>query len=70
MYSLIDIRDTRAMTAEQKLIEIEKPIENLQLTLSLLTKMQQDIALEAEKSLPCLLAYISKSSIFKERSNK
>lgn len=40
MYSLIDIRDTRAMTAEQKLIEIEKPIENLQLTLSLLTKMQ------------------------------
>lgn len=49
MYSLIDIRDTRAMTAEQKLIEIEKPIENLQLTLSLLTKMQQDIALEAKE---------------------
>lgn len=49
MYSLIDIRDTRAMTAEQKLIEIEKPIENLHLTLSLLTKMQQDIALEAEE---------------------
>lgn len=49
MYSLIDIRDTRAMTAEQKLMEIEKPIENLQLTLSLLTKMQQDIALEAEE---------------------
>lgn len=48
-YSLIDIQQGNDMSAEQKLQQIQKPVENLQLTLSLLTKMELDSTANPEE---------------------
>lgn len=49
MSSTIQINSTKNMTAEQKLDEIRYPLENLELTLSALTKMHLDHPLTGDE---------------------
>lgn len=49
MYSLIDLNCAQKNDAQQKLDDIQKPVENLQLTLSALTKMGLDFPLESDE---------------------
>lgn len=49
MHSTIEINSHKDMTAEQILEEIQYPLENLELTLSALTKMHLDHPLTGEE---------------------
>ncbi|MFW2077519.1 hypothetical protein ACG94X_07280 [Acinetobacter sp. ULE_I010] len=49
MYSTLEINSHKQMTAEQILEEIRFPIENLELTLSALTKMHLDHPLTGDE---------------------
>lgn len=49
MHSTIEINSHKDMTAEQILEEIQFPLENLELTLSALTKMHLDHPLTGEE---------------------
>lgn len=49
MHSTIEVNSHKDMTAEQILEEIQYPLENLELTLSALTKMHLDHPLTGEE---------------------
>lgn len=62
MVSTIDINSNSNMSAQEKLEEIQHPVENLQLTLSTLTKMSLDVSLTAEE-LTALLTTLHKQVV-------
>lgn len=67
MVSTIDINSNSNMSAQEKLEQIQHPVENLQLTLSTLTKMSLDVSLTAEE-LTALLTTLHKQVVDIQRA--
>lgn len=67
MVSTIDINSNSNMSAQEKLEQIQYPVENLQLTLSTLTKMSLDVSLTAEE-LTALLTTLHKQVVDIQRA--